>query len=88
MANYKYKVNYYRNGNEVLDKIVTLENATWQESFEKMQEILKTAKRKTTFVDIYSDDTKYVKNRNYDENLNEVTDNPVYAFVETVTKRW
>lgn len=88
MANYKYKVNYYRNGKEVLDKIVTLENATWQESFEKMQEILKTSKRQTTFVDIYSDDTKYVKNRNYDENLNEVTDNPVYAFVETVTKRF
>lgn len=88
MANYKYKVNYYRNGKEVLDKIVTLENATWQESFEKMQEILKTSKRQTTFVDIYSDADKYARKRKYDENLNEVSENPVYAFVETVTKRW
>ena len=88
MANYKYKVNYYHNGNEVLDKIVTLENATWHESFEKMQEILKTSKRKTTFVDIFSDHERYTEKRKFDENLNEVSENPVYALVETVTKRF
>lgn len=88
MANYKYKVNHYHRGKEVLDKIVTLENATWQESFDKMQEILKTSKLQTTFVDIFSDADRYAEKRKYDENLNEVTENPTYAYVETVTKRW
>lgn len=82
---YKYKLVHTNSKNKtVVDRVVTLTSATHTESVKMMNVLLDSATHKTTNVLIYSNNPVYQMNRDYDENLNETTDNPTWAFVEAV----